>query len=306
MKELMGMTVHDAINEGNQPKTETQYKVQKMFDATLDAFAKKHGFGRLTIEFYGDASAGGQNMIIREGQERHELLHKNMYDFSKGKKVTAKHLTEYFSRLETTKAASVACPSGWTLHDIDIIKARRDHQVRERQYKLGKDKDLPIPIAKDCHVGNTVMIYQPETMRCTFMKIANVDGNNVVLQDTANGFKHTKLPLNRFKNEFGFNLVPIRETEGHTDTHAISNDAVPERETVQRKEITLDLSLPDPSWTGAEIWELSPVRDAQNRVYENVIINRDQIFQQRGNNRVISKHDAWHGNEDENDWDYEP
>jgi hypothetical protein len=134
----------------------------------------------------------------------------------------------------------------------------------------------------------------------------------------------------------------IIKTAESPDTWAFGFDSAPERETVQRKETTLDLSLPDPNWTVAEMfeygykredmfplsvgravelfdaghtiyllyddnteavafdrdeiitfssdgfcgitktdWEMSPVRDAQNKVYENVIPNREQIENSR-------------------------
>jgi Skp family chaperone for outer membrane proteins len=292
----------------------------------LDAFAAKHGFGKLTAEFYSDAftKKEPQSVIIREGAERHELLRRNLFEFSKGERMSAAHLSAYFSRLETMKAYVAKGHDDMTLYDIDVIKARRDYKVRERQTKMGKDTDLPLPAAKNCGIGDMVLIYDPNKTKCSYMKVEGLNKKNVVLSDIANGFVKVKLSAERFKKEQGYNLIESPEV-----------NKPPQPETP--KQTALDLSLPDPTVTAAAMneygytepdmyplsaeralelfdaghtiyllyddnteavafesddiitfssgglcgitktdWEMSPVRNAQNEVYEDAISNRKQ------------------------------
>jgi hypothetical protein len=182
---------------------------------TLDAFAEKHGFGKLSAEFYNEiqTKAEPQSVIIREGAEQHELCRRSLFEFAKGGKITAEHLAAYFKRLETSKAVSVVGHDDLTLYDIDIIKSRRDYQVRERQNKLGRDLDLPLPDAKNCSVGDIALIYNPGTRRSSYMKIARVENRSVILQDFASSFHTIKLSLDRFKSEQGFHLAEARTVD---------------------------------------------------------------------------------------------
>jgi hypothetical protein len=176
---------------------------------TLDAFAAKHGFGKLTAEFYSDTftKKEPQSVIIREGAERHELLRRNLFEFSKGEKMSAAHLSAYFSRLETMKAYVARGHDDMTLYDIDVIKARRDYKVRERQTKMGRDTDLPLPAAKNCGIGDIVLIYDPNKIKCSYMKVEELNKKNVVLSDIASSFVKVKLSAERFRKEQGYNLI---------------------------------------------------------------------------------------------------
>jgi hypothetical protein len=181
-----------------------QDRIQK----TLDTFAEKHGFGKLTVEFYSPTQekTEPQNVIIREGAEQHELFHDDISKIANGSKITAEHLAAYLTKLETTKAAVVVGHSDLTLYDVDIVKSRRNYQVRERQNKLGRDTDLSVSAVKDCAVGDTVLIYNPGTRGSSYMKIACVEKRSVILQDIANSFQTEKISLDRLKREQGFNL----------------------------------------------------------------------------------------------------
>jgi hypothetical protein len=193
-------------------KAQSEKEIQDEIQKTLDAFAEKHGFGTLSLELYNSTHTNSepQNIFIREGSARHELFHDSLSEFSKGGKITAKHLTAYLTRLETSKALSAAGHDELTLYEVDVVKSRRDYQVRERQNKLVKDKDLPLPAVKDCAVGDTVLIHNPGTRSDLYMKIVRVEKHNVILQDITNSFQTEKISLDRFKSEQGFNLTGAR------------------------------------------------------------------------------------------------
>ncbi|GHU90531.1 hypothetical protein FACS1894202_10460 [Clostridia bacterium] len=119
-------------------------------------------------------------------------------------------MAAYLTRLETSKAVSVVGHDDLTLYDVDVVKSRRDFQVRERQNKLGRDMDLPLPAVKDCAVGDTALIYNLGTRNSSYMKIARVEKHSVILQDITNSFQTEKISLDRFKSEQGFNLTGAR------------------------------------------------------------------------------------------------
>jgi hypothetical protein len=201
------VVVPDAVAE---PEPEPQDEMQK----TLDTFAEKHGFGKLTAEIYSDTftKKEPQSVMIREGKEGHMLLDRDIFEFSKGGKITAEHIAAYFSQLETSVAGVVVGHDDLTLHDIDIIKAGRDYRVREKQHKLGRDKDLPLPDVKNCGVGDTVLIYDPGTLQCSYMKIAGVEKRSVVLRSIVDSHFTTKISIARFKDGYGLNLMEGMKT----------------------------------------------------------------------------------------------
>jgi hypothetical protein len=202
--------------------TEIKDEIQK----TLDIFAEKHGFGKLSAEFYSKTQeeTEPQNVIIREGAEQHELFRDNLFNISNGGKITAEHFSAYLAKLETSIAASVVGHNDLILYDVDVVKLRRDYQVRERQNKLGRDLDLPVPDAKNCSVGDTVLIYDPGTRCSSYMKIARIEKKSVVLHDIANSFGTIKISLERFKSEQGFNLTEAKVIDTPAEQTPLSSE----------------------------------------------------------------------------------
>jgi hypothetical protein len=214
-KAIQAVPAIDKLVQKGLIEAPTPESAKDEIQEALDAFAEKHGFGKLSAEFYSETSTNTepQSVIIREGAEQHELCRRSLFEFTKGGKITAEHLAAYLTRLETSKAVSVVGRDDLTLYDIDIIKSRRDYQVRERQNKLGRDLDLPLPDAKNCSVGDIALIYNPGTRRSSYMKIARVENRSVILQDFASSFHTIKLSLDRFKNEQGFHLAEARTVD---------------------------------------------------------------------------------------------
>gem|GEM_PF-6668896 len=176
-----------------------------------------------------------------------------------------------------------------------------------------------------------------EEIRVTFDK----DGNMIMLEDYTEPVI-TPVP----KNDIGFGGTPLPVYDSETGYPA----PTPPPKAQTEKQPTLDLSLPDPAWTVAEMneygytetdmyplsvgravelfdaghtiyllyddnteamafdrdeiitfsndgfcgitktdWEMSPIRDAQNKVYENVILNREQIESAKESDLIHSR-----------------